>query len=55
MSKPMLLAATAGGAFIFFFGFYKLFKYGEWTLLLLGVLILISCFCNYAKNKEKYR
>ncbi len=55
MSKQMLLAATAGGIFIFFTGFYRLYKEGQWTLLLLGFLILVSCYCNYLKNKDKYK
>lgn len=53
MSLPLLVASTLIGVAVVGIGIYRAYSRGEFMLMILGMLILISCAANYVKRGEK--
>jgi hypothetical protein len=55
MSLPLLLASTAVGVGVVCIGIYRAFNQGEFMLMILGMLILMSCAAQFIKRQSRDR
>jgi len=53
MSLPLLMASIFIGILVTCVGIYRAYNQGEFMLMILGMLILMSCAANYLKRKRK--
>ena len=53
MSFPLLVASVFTGILVVCIGIYRAFKEGEFMLMILGMLILMSCAANYLKRQSR--
>jgi len=53
MSMPLLIASILVGILVTCVGIYRAYTQGEFMLLVLGMLILMSCAANYVKQHTK--
>ena len=53
MSFPLLMASVFTGILVVCIGIYRAFKEGEFMLMILGMLILMSCAANYLKRRGR--
>ena len=52
MSFPLLIASIFIGILVTCIGIYRAYSQGEFMLMILGMLILMSCAANYLKRKK---
>jgi hypothetical protein len=53
MSFPLLIASILIGILVTCIGIYRAYSQGEFMLMVLGMLILMSCGANYLKKKRR--
>ncbi|MFP3870639.1 MAG: hypothetical protein ACLFVT_07155 [Syntrophobacteria bacterium] len=53
MSFSLLLGSVAVGIVVVCIGLYRAYKEGEFMLMILGMLILVSCAANYVKRQAR--
>jgi hypothetical protein len=53
MSLPLLIASILVGILVTCVGIYRAYNQGEFMLMVLGMLILMSCAANYLKRKRR--
>lgn len=53
MSFPLLIASIIVGILVTCVGIYRAYNQGEFMLMVLGMLILMSCAANYLKRKRR--
>jgi hypothetical protein len=53
MSIPLLVASTLIGFLVIGVGVYRAYTRGEFMLMVLGMLILMSCAANYLKRRAR--
>jgi hypothetical protein len=53
MSFPLLIASAVAGILVTCIGIYRAYKDGEFMLMVLGMLILMSCAANYLKRQSR--
>ena len=53
MSFPLLIASILIGILVTCIGIYRAYTQGEFMLMVLGMLILMSCAANYLKKKGR--
>ncbi|MBW1981082.1 MAG: hypothetical protein JRJ12_07655 [Deltaproteobacteria bacterium] len=53
MSIPLLIASALMGIVVTCIGIYRAHVRGEFMLMILGMLILVSCAANYLKRQDK--
>jgi hypothetical protein len=53
MGLPLLIASILVGVLVTCVGIYRAYTQGEFMLMVLGMLILMSCAANYLKRKRR--
>jgi hypothetical protein len=53
MRLPLLIASIFVGILVTCIGIYRAYSQGEFMLMILGMLILMSCAANYLKGKRR--
>jgi hypothetical protein len=53
MNAPLLVASTLVGFVVIGVGIYRAYTRGEFMLMVLGMLIIMSCAANYLKRQAK--